>query len=97
MDRTVYFNNLYDCYQGLLTKKQQQYFEDYYFQNLSLSEMAENYQVSRNAIYGQLKLVEKKLEEFERILELYQKKQKVYDLLRDYQKESFAKEILELL
>ena len=97
MDRTIYLNNLYDDYQGLLTQKQQQYFEDYYFQNLSLSEMAENYHVSRNAIYGQLKLVEKKLEAFEQILKLYQKKQKVKELLKEIPDSDRVKQILDLL
>ena len=46
MEKFVYLNNLYDCYKELLTDKQKMYFEDYYFNNLSLSEIAENYDVS---------------------------------------------------
>ena len=71
MEDYVYYGELYDLYQQLLTDKQRAYFEDYYFQNLSLGEMAENYQVSRNAIFRQLHIVTKKLEEYEkRIREL---------------------------
>ena len=51
MEEVLYFNELYDLYSGLLTDKQREYFEDYYFNNLSFSEMAENYDVSRNAIF----------------------------------------------
>ena len=50
MEEFVYYNNLYDYYKELLTLKQKEYFEDYYQNNLTLSEMADNYQVSRNAI-----------------------------------------------
>ena len=64
MEDYVYYGELYDLYQQLLTDKQRAYFEDYYFQNLSLGEMAENYQVSRNAIFRQLHIVTKKLEEY---------------------------------
>ena len=53
----LYIISLYDTYNSLLTDKQKLYFEDYYFNNLSLSEMSENYEVSRNAIHKQIKEV----------------------------------------
>ena len=77
MEDYIYYGELYDLYQQLLTDKQRAYFEDYYFQNLSLGEMAENYQVSRNAIFRQLHIVTKKLEEYEEKLQLLQKKRKL--------------------
>ena len=46
---------LYDYYKELLTNKQREYFEDYYFDNLTLSEIADNNDVSRNAIHKQIK------------------------------------------
>ena len=61
MEKYLYLNSLYDCYGKLLTKKQQMYFEEYYFENLSLSEISENDQVSRSAVSKQLKIVEQKL------------------------------------
>lgn len=97
MDKTIYLNNLYDYYQTLLTDKQQQYFEDYYFNNLSLSEMADNYNVSRNAIHRQLKLVEEKLMEYEQKLELLGKKEKIITLLNNKIDSSLERELLELL
>lgn len=97
MDKTVYFNELYDYYQALLTNKQQQYFEDYYFGNLSLSEMAENYGVSRNAIHGQLKLVEKKLEEYEEKLCLLAKRNQVLKLIQGKIDEESIDKITEIL
>ena len=70
MEDFVYYGELYDLYGELLTKKQKQYFEDYYFQNLSLGEMADNYAVSRNAIFKQIHIVVDKLMEYEEKLHL---------------------------
>lgn len=81
MEDVVYYNNLYDLYGELLTSKQREYFEDYYFNNLSFSEMAENYEVSRNAIFKQLHIVTDKLVEYESKLKLYEKREKLIELL----------------
>lgn len=80
MEELVYFNELYDLYGGLLTEKQREYFEDYYFNNLSFSEMAENYDVSRNAIFKQIHIVTDKLKEYEMILKLYKKKKDIEEI-----------------
>ena len=74
MEEYVYYNELYDLYGNLLTDKQQTYFEEYYFNNLSLSEMSENYDVTRTAIHNLLKSTEEKLKYFESVLKLYDKK-----------------------
>ncbi|MBR6136919.1 MAG: DNA-binding protein [Bacilli bacterium] len=83
MEDIVYYNELYDLYGELLTDKQRKYFEDYYFHNLSFSEMAENYNVSRNAAFKQIHIVLDKLEEYERILQLKKKREKIRDLVKD--------------
>lgn len=94
MNKKIYYNNLYDYYQGLLTEKQRQYFIDYYCYDLSLSEMAENYEISRNAIFKQLKQVEKKLDLYEETLQCFHKKQEVLNLVKE---ESLRKRIEEIL
>ena len=81
MEKYVYLNELYDLYGKLLTEKQQKYFEDYYFNNLSYGEISSEYNVSRNAIYHQLKLIEEKLNFFEEKLNLYRKKEKINDII----------------
>lgn len=83
MEEFIYYNNLYDYYRELLTLRQREYFEDYYQNNLTLSEMADNYQVSRNAIHKQLKDTIKILEEYESKLNLYSKSKKIIDLVKD--------------
>lgn len=78
-----------------MTTKQQQYFEDYYFNNLSLSEMSENLGISRNAINKQLHKAVEKLEYYEEQLELYQKKQKIMRYLDKTNIEKSIKEKIE--
>ena len=77
MEDFVLYSELYDIYGELLTSKQKEYFEDYYFNNLSFSEMADQYKVSRNAVFKQVHIVIEKLEEYEEKLHLYQKKKKL--------------------
>ena len=94
MEEFVYYGELYDLYQGLLTQKQRHYFEDYYFHNLSLGEMAENEQVSRNAIFKQVHHTVEKLKEYESVLGMYQKKEKLEKVLESTSLEE-AKKIIE--
>ena len=81
MDKYIYYNELYDYYKDLLTDKQRLYFEDYYFNNLSLGEIGENNNVSRNAVHNQLKIIESKLDEYEEKLKLLEKRNKIVDIL----------------
>lgn len=97
MDDYILYNNLYDCYFELLTDKQRKYFEDYYFRNLSLGEMSEDYQISRNAIYKQIQITTKKLREYEEKLNLYKKKQKLEEIIEQIEDENIKKELEELL
>ena len=82
MEKTIYLNELYDLYGSLLTSKQQLYFEEYYFNNLSYGEISEKYNVSRNAIFHQLKIITEKLAFFEEKLQLFVKKQKISDIIK---------------
>ena len=89
MDRMIYLNTLYDIYKDLLTDKQKEYYEAYYFDNLSLGEIADNYDVSRNAIFNQLKLIEEKLEEFEEKLKINEKQNKILNILEKKDKKLY--------
>ena len=81
MENHIYVTSLYDYYKGLLTQKQQEYFEDYYFDNLTMEEIADNNGVSKNAVSKSLIEVKDKLEEYENILRLYKNKQKIIEVL----------------
>ena len=97
MDKKLYLINLYDYYGSLLTDKQQSYFENYYFNDYSLAEIAENDNVSRNAEHGQLKIVEEKLNEYEDKLKLYSNGNKIKKLLTKIEEKEIVEKIEELI
>ena len=94
MEDIIYYNELYDLYGELLTETQKKYFEDYYFHNLSFSEMADNYEVSRNAVFKQLHIVLDKLNEYENVLKLREKKEKILEILDNTEYYEKIEEIL---
>lgn len=81
IEKHDYILELYDFYSELLTNKQRAYFEEYYFDDLSIGEIAQNYELSRNAIYDQLKKTCEKLLDFEEKLRLNAKCKKIEELL----------------
>ena len=97
MEDVVYYNELYDLYGELLTDKQRKYFEDYYFDNLSFSEMAEDYDVSRNAAFKQVHIVMDKLDELEKKLHLLDKKKKIISIIDSTDDEKLKKKLEELI
>lgn len=82
MNERDYIIMLYDFYGELFNEKQKQYFEDYYFHNLSLGEISNNLGVSRNAIHKVLQGVEEKLKFYEEKLELFRKNQMICDIIK---------------
>ncbi len=76
-----YIVELYDLYSNLLTEKQRLYFEAYYFEDLSLAEVASSFNLSRNAIFDQIKHVEEKLNDYEEKLHFRAKSEKITKLL----------------
>lgn len=69
--KTNRINALFEFYEPLLTKKQTDYVALYYRDDYSLGEIAENYAVSRQAVYDNIRRTEKILEEYEAKLHLY--------------------------
>lgn len=83
----IYYVNLFDYYGDLFTDKQKEYFIDYYFNNLTLQEIAENNNVSRNAVHKNIKDINKKLEYYESKLNLYSNKEKIEKLIENIDKD----------
>lgn len=96
MDKRLYLINLYDYYSSLLTEKQCNYFEDYYFNNLSLKEISDNEKISRNAVFKQLKNIENKLNNYEEKLNLYNRDQKMQKIIEKITDQQIKKELEEL-
>lgn len=100
MDKNVKISILCDLYGKLLTEKQFEFLDDYYNNDLSLSEIAENNNITRQAVRDNIKKGEKKLFEYEDKL-LFMKKienqekliEQALEKLTEVQKNSSDKEI----
>ncbi|MDH6364156.1 putative DNA-binding protein YlxM (UPF0122 family) [Enterococcus sp. PF1-24] len=71
IEKTNRMNALFEFYSTLLTEKQMNYMELYYADDFSLGEIAEEFQVSRQAVYDNIKRTEKILEDYEKKLHLF--------------------------
>mgnify|MGYP004707005287 FL=1 len=65
MEKNVKISILCQLYGKLLSEKQLEFIDDYYNNDLSLSEIAENHGITRQAVRDILKKGEKKLFEYE--------------------------------
>jgi len=81
MENREYTCTLFDYYGNLLTEKQIEYFQDYYFDNLTLAEISENNDVSRNAVHKTIKEAEEKLLFYEEKLKLYEKSKEIKKII----------------
>ncbi|GMA49079.1 hypothetical protein GCM10025857_04360 [Alicyclobacillus contaminans] len=70
IDKVTRTVSLYDWYGALLTDRQRELIELYYFDDLSLAEIAEQLNISRQAVHDNLKRAEEQLEHFEGALHL---------------------------
>jgi len=97
MDKFLYYNDLFSIYKELLTTKEQEIFSLYYEENLSLSEIAENRSISRSAVGATIKIVEKKLEDYEKILKIHNRNNKINDLCEKIQDENLRKKLKQII
>lgn len=73
MEKNVQISMLCQIYGKLLTDKQFELIDDYYNNDLSLSEIAENNEITRQAVRDIIKKGEKKLFEYEKELKIMEK------------------------
>lgn len=78
------FISIYNDYYGsLLTDYQRQLVDGYYNMDMSLSELADEYDISPQGVRDALKRAEKQLEGYEEKLGLVKKSQSVVELLQE--------------
>ena len=73
MEKNVEICILYDLYGKILTDKQSEFIDNYYNNDLSLAEIAENNKITRQAVRDNIKKAEKKLFEYEEKLSFMKK------------------------
>ena len=76
-ERTIRYINLYTIYKSLLTYTQQEIVGEYLLADLSISEIAENRNISRSAVEDAISKASKKLDDFEDKLHILEKKENV--------------------
>ena len=98
LDRILRVTMLYDFYGALLTEKQRSYVEMHYLNDLSLSEIAEETHISRQAVHDNVRRAETALEEYEQALKLVERHEANRSAIRQalVQLESLPVEIRQL-
>ena len=96
IEKTERINSLLDLYKDLLTDKQQEIMDMYYLYDLSLSEIAEDANTTRAAVYDLIKRTSKILENYESKLHLLEKRNKILEVIDDLD-DSIKTKIEELL
>lgn len=75
MNKHVQISILCEIYGKLLTEKQLNALDDYYNNDMSLTEIGTNYNISKQAVSDLIKKGEEKLFEYEKILRIMEKTQ----------------------
>ena len=101
IEKTNRMNALFEFYAALLTDKQMNYIELYYADDYSLAEIAEEFGVSRQAVYDNIKRTEKILEAYEMKLHMYSdyivRSQIFDDIMEKYPDDSYLQEQIAVL
>ena len=101
MKKELFVNVLLDVYRGLLTDKQADILSLYYEEDLSLSEIGEHYNITRQGVLNIIRRCESKLYQFEKCMGAAAQSEKISGLARDIintddnnKKNEFAKLII---
>ena len=84
LEKTKRVNDLIDLYGTLLTSNQLNILELYYMEDLSLKEISEELNISRNAVFDSLKRSLNILEDYETKLELLKKDEIKNELIEKF-------------
>lgn len=96
MDRVEKIN-LFDVYETLLTDREKEIFKYYYYEDLSLSEISENLNITRTGVFNTLKKVEEKLLQYENNLKLMNIKNTLKGLLEEQDIETIKSKLKKII
>lgn len=94
IEQVIKISQLYDFYSELLSEKQKQYLNDYYFNDFSLTEISENYDISKQAVSNNIKRTIIELEQYEEKLNLIKLNNERIFLLNELRKSTSDEGIL---
>ena len=95
IEKNYRINSLFAFYQPLLTAKQNNYMQLYYGDDYSLGEIAEDFGISRQAVYDNIKRSEIILNDYEdklHLVEDFDRKQDALNEIRSYAEKNYAKD-----
>lgn len=92
MEEKIEISILLSLYGNLLTPTQKKYMELYYNEDLSLSEIGDNEQITRQAVRTILVKSKKKLQEYENSLKFMQKEKEIKTLTKKLEETNLNKE-----
>ena len=92
-----YIVTLYEIYKNLLTEKEKNYFEYYFYEDYSLNEIAEVYEVSKAYASKYLNNVNKKILKYEDLLNINSKNIKIKEYLKNINDAKIKEKIEDLL
>ena len=82
MEEREYITSLYEIYNKLLSQREREYFENYYFEDLNLKEIDDNNNISRSYVGKYIKQIEDKLIEYEKCLNKKEKNNKIREIIK---------------
>lgn len=94
LKKTIKITMLFDFYGSMLTEKQQQIIKSYFYNDLSLAEIADNIGISRQGVYDHLHRSEESLDNYEAKLGLLKKYNRIRKNITDLENMMTAKGIL---
>ena len=96
MEKLVEQGLLYDFYGELLTEHQREIYEDAVYQDMSLSEIAEEHGISRQGVHDLIKRCDKLLTGYEEKLHLVEKFMNIKDTVKKIESISSQEEVKRL-
>lgn len=87
LDEFLEVSTLLDYYKNLLSDKQREYLINHFEDDLSLSEIAKNNDVSRQAVYDNIKRGIKLLKDYEEKLGFHKREKQIYQELLELKKD----------
>ena len=82
MEKFLYYNALYLIYKDLLNDNNKEVFDNYYGNDMTMQEIADLKHISKSRVGVIIKNVEKKLDKYESTLKIYEKNEKLNNLLK---------------
>ena len=83
MEKNIEISILSQIYKNMLTEKQFEILDEYYNSDFSLSEIAENYNITRQAVRDNIKSGETKLFDLEEKLGIMEKTKKQEEIIKN--------------